>query len=168
MPHPLVQQLRFTRTEFTRGLAGVTDAEARQRFQPMNSIGWVIGHLAGQEQRYWLTRMQGYTLLPELEKTAGSGQPASTPPLDEMWAAWHAIVSAVDPYLDTFTTETLQQAMVEHGKPTIYSIGTMLQRQIYHYWVHLGESLAIRQLLGHKELPEFVGDIHSQAPYQPA
>src|SRR5438105_8640056 len=36
MTHPLVQQLRFTRSEFKRGLDGVTDAEARQRFMPMN------------------------------------------------------------------------------------------------------------------------------------
>ena len=34
MPHPLVLQLRFTRSEFKRALEGVTDAEARKRFMP--------------------------------------------------------------------------------------------------------------------------------------
>ena len=36
----------------------------------------------------------------------------------------------------------------------------------YHYWFHLGEAYAIRQLLGHRDLPEFVGDM-SGAVYQP-
>jgi hypothetical protein len=36
----------------------------------------------------------------------------------------------------------------------------------YHYWFHLGEAFAIRQLLGHRDLPEFVGDM-SEAVYRP-
>jgi hypothetical protein len=38
-------------------------------------------------------------------------------------------------------------------------VGTLLLRNIYHYWFHLGEAHAIRQLLGHTDLPEFVGDM---------
>lgn len=33
----------------------------------------------------------------------------------------------------------------------------MLLRTIYHYWFHTGEAAAVRQLLGHSSLPEFVG-----------
>jgi hypothetical protein len=40
-------------------------------------------------------------------------------------------------------------------------------RTIYHYWYHLGEALAIRQVLGHTDLPDFVGNIDDEAPYQP-
>jgi hypothetical protein len=36
----------------------------------------------------------------------------------------------------------------------------------YHYWDHLGEAMAVRQLLGHPDLPTFVGDI-DKAPYRP-
>ena len=39
------------------------------------------------------------------------------------------------------------------------SIGTMLLRNTYHYWYHLGEASAIRQMLGHSGLPEFVGNM---------
>ena len=28
-----------------------------------------------------------------------------------------------------------------------------------HYWYHTGENMAIRRVLGHMELPEFVGNI---------
>jgi hypothetical protein len=56
MTHPLVEQLRFTRSEFARGLVGLSQDDAMKRIQPMNAISWMIGHLAWQEQRYWLTR----------------------------------------------------------------------------------------------------------------
>lgn len=42
MPHPLVMQLWFTRSQFRRGLAGVTVAEAHQPFLTMNSISWIV------------------------------------------------------------------------------------------------------------------------------
>lgn len=167
MTHPLVLQLRFTRSEFKRGLAGLTDAEARRRFLPLNCISWNIGHLAWQEQRYWLTRLQGQILLPHLNEQVGYDQPACTPALDEMWSAWHTIIAAADPFLDTLTTARLQEPIFVDGQRVEYTAGSLLQRVIYHYWYHTGENLAIRQMLGHTGLPEFVGDIDTEAPYLP-
>jgi hypothetical protein len=34
MVHPLVEQLRFARSEFMRGIEGVTDEEGQRRFLP--------------------------------------------------------------------------------------------------------------------------------------
>jgi DinB superfamily len=168
MPHPLVIQLHFTRKEFVRALKNVTDEEARRHFEPMNCMSWIIGHLAWHEQMYWLTRAQGITPVPEVNALA-TGQPASTPPLDEMWQAWQTITQAADPYLDTLTSAILNTHMMRRDKDVPYkeSIGTQLRRLTYHYWYHTGESQAIRQLLGHQDLPVFVGDIHEQAPYIP-
>jgi hypothetical protein len=42
-----------------------------------------------------------------------------------------------------------------------------MQRLIYHYWYHIGETQAIRQMLGNKNLAEYVGDIEKEAPYRP-
>ena len=50
MVHPLVEQLRFTRSEWLRGLKDVTAEEAARRFEPINPIAWMVGHLAWQEQ----------------------------------------------------------------------------------------------------------------------
>jgi hypothetical protein len=36
----------------------------------------------------------------------------------------------------------------------------------YHYWFHCGEAHAIRQMLGHTDLPQFVGDM-SEALHRP-
>ena len=167
MIHPLVAQLRFTRSEWLRALAGISDVDARRRILPMNCISWNIGHLAWQEQRYWLQRAQGQTALPALHELFAYGAPASTPPLDEMWEAWHTIVQRVDPFLDTLTTEKLQAPFVWEGAPGPYRLGSLLQRVIYHYWYHTGENMAIRQMLGHTDLPDFVGDIDGEAPYRP-
>ena len=165
MPHPLILQLRFTRSEFRRGLEGLSDADARRRLLPMNCISWNIGHLAWQEQRYWLTRLQGQTPLPHLNELVGYGQPACTPPLAEMWQAWQTITRLADPFLDTLTTEKLLEIHYLEDQQIEFTAGTLLQRVIYHYWYHTGENMAIRQMLGHTDLAEFVGDIDTEAPY---
>ncbi|MGE5138998.1 MAG: DinB family protein [Rudaea sp.] len=167
MPHPLVAQLQFARSEFQRGLEGVTEEEACRRFLPMNCISWNVGHLAWQEQRYWLTHMQSRILIPALNELVAYGRPATTPPLGEMWSAWETVTRAADEYLDGLTTQGLQEPYIYDGKPAAFAIGSRLLRVIYHYWYHNGENLAIRQLLGHTDLPEFVGDIEELAPYRP-
>jgi hypothetical protein len=168
MPHPLISQLYFARKEFVRGLEGVTAEDACKRFLPMNCLSWNVGHLAWQEQRYWLTHMQGITLIPELNELVGYGRPASTPPLDEMWSAWHTVTRAADEFLDALTPETILQPYIYNGEITQYPVGSRIQRVLYHYWYHTGENAAIRQMLGHTDLPQFVGDIEDEAPFRPA
>jgi hypothetical protein len=166
MTHPLVTQLRFARSEFLRCLDGISAEDARHRFEPMNCISWMIGHLANQEHRYWVMAAQGKTLVPELNDLVGFGKPASTPPLDEMWKTWQTVTAAADIYLNTVTSDTLQTHFDWQGKPFPESAGTLLQRNIYHYWFHIGEAHAVRQMLQHPDLPQFVGDM-SNAIYQP-
>ncbi len=167
MPHPLVLQLRFTRSEFARGLRGVTAADARVRLGPMNCLSWNVGHLAWQEQRYFLTIGQGETPYPEIASRFASGGPASTPELAKVLAAWRSITEAADPWLDSLTVARLQEHPIRDGQPLPRIFGDLLQRTIYHYWYHTGENLAIRQQLGHKRLPQFVGSIDDHAPYRP-
>jgi hypothetical protein len=167
MTHPLVDQLRFTRSEYRRNLEGVTNEDAAKRFMPMNCIAWNVGHLAWHEQRYFVTYPSGKVLIPDLNKLFAYGAPASTPNLDEMWAAWMTVTAAADPWLDTLTVAKLQEHVTINGKPGTKIWGAMLQRVIYHYWYHLGENAAIRQNLGHTNLPQFVGDIDTLAPYRP-
>ena len=162
--HLLVTQLRFTRSELIRCLEGVTEDEARKRFEPMNSISWIVGHLADQENLYWVRMAQGIKILPDLKDLVGFGRPPSTPPLDEMWSAWREITSTADRYLDAVSTEVLDTYFEMGGKPIKENVGTLLMRNIYHYWFHTGEAYAIRQFLGHRDLPDFVGNM-SQAAY---
>jgi hypothetical protein len=167
MTHPMVNQLRFTRSEFLRAIKGVGEEDACRRILPMNCISWNVGHLAWQEQRYFLHYGQGRMLLPEIDRHFAYGAPASTPSLKEMVAAWKTITQAADPWLDELTPAKLGENATSQGKPIERRYGDLLQRVIYHYWYHIGENMAIRQQLGHGRLPVFVGNIDHKAPYQP-
>jgi uncharacterized damage-inducible protein DinB len=163
MTHALVTQLRFARNELLRGLEGVSAEEAQRRFLPMNCISWTVGHLADHEHRYWLGLAQGKDIAPELNDLVGYGKPASTPPWDEMLDTWHKITAATDEYLDSLTAKDLEQHYIWKDKKLKEDIGTMLMRVIFHYWYHIGEIQAIRQNLGHTNLPDFVGDMSNVA-----
>lgn len=179
MPHSLVTQLRFARSEFVRCLEGVSDEDARHRIMPMNCISWIVGHMAAQEQYYFVFFPQGAVPHPQLNKLVGFGQPASKPPLAEMWQAWHDITAAADTFLDQVSDEQLpthleqsitafedslfgtatKQMLAQRSVRSGESVGTRILRVTFHYFFHTGEAHAIRQQLGHPDLPYFVGDM---------
>ena len=167
MVHPLVEQLRFTRAEWLRGLEGVSDEDGARHFGPMNCISWTVGHLAWQEQRYFLERSQGKVLFPEVNRTYAYGAPMCTPALSDTLRIWHDVIRANTPYLEALTTTALQEELPLEGRPVGQSIGSAMRRMTYHYWYHIGEIQGIRQMLGHTSLPEYVGDIEILAPYRP-
>ena len=164
--HPLVDQLWFTRREFLRGIRGVGADDAAVRLGPMNCIAWNVGHLAWQEQRYFVTIAQDRTPRPDIADRFAVGGPASQPVLDEVIAAWREITAEADVWLATVTTEALLER-AGAARPAARDLaGNRLQRTIYHYWYHLGENQAIRQQLGHGRLPQFVGNIDDEAPFR--
>jgi hypothetical protein len=132
----IVNQLKFTRSEFRKGFTGVSEEEGARRFLPINSIGWMVGHLAWHEQLYWLTRVQGYTLIPELNELVAFRGPASQPSLKLMTTYWEQVTAEVDKYMDKVTLADLAANVVVDGKEWSYNQGTMLSRVIYHYWYH--------------------------------
>ena len=167
MTHPLVDQFRFTRSEFLRGLEGLTEEEGARHFGQMNCISWIVGHLAWHEQRTFLQRPQNIILFPALNEVFAYGAPMSTPSLNEMLETRGSVTKAADPYLDSLTIELLLTDLLLNGEPVGQTRGSALRRITYHYWFHTGEILAIRQMIGGKDLPEYVGDIEGEAPYRP-
>jgi len=181
MIHPLVTQLRFARSEFVRCLEGVSDEDARHRIMPMNCISWMVGHMAAQEQEYFIFFPNGSVPHPQLNVSHGYGQPATTPPLAEMWQVWQDITEAADIFLDTVTEDQLviyleqdvgsvkealfayyqvnEDMLAQEKVRSRENIGTRLLRTTYHYFFHTGEAHAVRQQLGHPDLPYFVGDM---------
>lgn len=167
MPHPLVDQFRFTRREWQRGLAGLSEEDAARHFGPMNCISWNVGHLAWHEQRYWLELAQGKLPFPNLNTLYAYQAPMSTPSYQEMLDLWQTVTRDADLFLDSLTTEGLMRDLLREGKSVGQTIGSAMRRITYHYWYHSGEIQAIRQMLGHANLPEYVGDIEEEAPYRP-
>ena len=161
MVHPLVTQLRFARSEFVRGFEDVPPGDAVRRIGAMNCLSWTVGHLASQENFLWVVMPQGRDAAPGLRERVGYGQPASTPAWEEMWNAWRAVTAAADVYLDSLTPEMLPTHLAYEGKRWWEDIGTTLLRNTYHYWFHLGEAYALREMLGHSGLPDYVGPMQS-------
>ena len=148
-------------------MRGVSDESGARHFGRMNSIGWIVGHLAWQEQRYLLHRPQGIMLRDDIQRDFTTGGPMSTPSLVATLAAWRSITKAADPFLDQLTTKKLLVDLPLNGKRSGQTQGSAIRRMTYHYWFHIGEILAIRQQLGEKRLPEYVGSIEAKAPYRP-
>ncbi len=167
MTHPLVDQFRFTRSEWLSGIEGITEEDGARHFGQMNCISWIIGHLAWHEQRSFLMRPQNIILFPKLNEVFANGAPMSTPSLKEMLETWRTVIQATEPYLDSLTTEILLTDLLLNGEVVGQTRGSALRRITYHYWLHTGEVLAIRQMVGGQDLPEYVGDIEGEAPYRP-
>ena len=72
--HPLVAQLHFTRSEFLRSIEGVSEEDAVRRIMPMNCISWYVGHLANQEQFFWVLFGQQKIVVPGLNDLVGYKQ----------------------------------------------------------------------------------------------
>ena len=166
MAHPLVDQLRFTRREWERALDGIPESDGEIRLEPMNSIGWIVFHLAWHEQLSFLTRLADATPVPAANEHGVNGEPGSTPPLSAALATWRAVVAASDPVLERLDTKGLEAWLPRTRQPNSRTVGSTVQRVIYHYWFHIGEIISIRQILKHPGVPEFVGNIDGEAPYR--
>jgi uncharacterized damage-inducible protein DinB len=165
--HPLVLQLRFTRSEFARAVSKLSEEEASKRVMPINSVSWTVGHLAWQEQRYFIYFPTGDYLIQEIQEKYAFGSPPSTPSVREMLKAWRRITKKADPWLDSLTSRDLLSMVELEGRKTNRMYGNLLQRVIYHYWYHIGENMAVRKILGCTPVGYFVGNIDGKAPYLP-
>jgi len=52
MTHPLVTQLRFSRSELQRALDGINDEDARQRFKPLRSMKLTLNTIENMSISY--------------------------------------------------------------------------------------------------------------------
>ncbi|MGB1286231.1 MAG: DinB family protein, partial [Aggregatilineales bacterium] len=111
----------------------------------------------------WCEVAQDRTVVPNV-KLCGWGEAPSSPSLATMITAWEAIIPVADVYLNTLTDADMGRFVIHRGRQYGENIGTLLLRHIYHYWYHLGEVQAIRQLLGHT-VDSYVGRMPPEAHY---
>ena len=151
--HTLVQMLYLTRKEFERNLVGLPDGDARKRVEPMNCISRIIAHVVSQHRAFFVDWPVGREIDPRYAPY-GYGNPASQPPLEEALSLLREACRDADTWLQAATKDSLQ-SKGKFTTPEGENGGTLLVRNIFHTWCHLGEISSIRQILGHK-LPEFV------------
>ena len=95
-----------------------------------------------------------------------TGQAVSVPSFAEVQAAWDRIVAGADPFLDTLTTDALERRPGHDPRLDPPIVGSQVQYVTYHYWSHIGEVSAVRQILGNTGLAEYVGDFPPEAEYR--
>jgi hypothetical protein len=91
----------------------------------------------------------------------------STPPFADSLRLWNEVTAETDPFLDTLSTDVFTSELLRDGRAVGQTYGSAMLRMTYHYWYHIGEIQATRQILGHTDLPTYVGPIESDAPYRP-
>jgi hypothetical protein len=132
----------------------------------MNSISWMLGHMAWHERLCWMRRARGIEVEPILDNVA-TGRPATTPSFSEMRAAWMRVIAEADPFLEALATADLERPLAHDPRPNAPTAGSQLQYVTYHYWSHIGEVSAVRQMLAHAGLAEYVADFPPEAEYRP-
>jgi hypothetical protein len=71
----------------------------------------------------------------------------STPSLKELLSIWRKVTKTLSGYLETLDTQGLSADLLSKGKSVGQSVGSAMHRVTYHYWYHIGEIQAVRQLL---------------------
>ena len=75
-----------------------------------------------------------------------------------MRAHWDKVTKAVDERFATLTVDDLLGDVNYFGYEYPENLGSVLQRTNNHYFFHMGEAFAIRQLLDHTGFPEVMAD----------
>jgi hypothetical protein len=109
----------------------------------MNAISWTVGHIAG----HWLGRP------PRMDRYSFGSTDPTPPSLEEARAVLTEAITATERWLPNADAERLASMPDALGGE---SVGTGIMRATLHTWFHIGEINAVRQMLGHAEIP-YVG-----------
>lgn len=159
--YSIADLITFATDEFARGLEGLTPDEAGRRMPKadgtsMNAIAWNVQHIAAHWHNAALT-LAGRPFESRYPSSDGTPPPylEALTLLQQFAAEFRSV--PIDP-------ERMTQP-VREGRPELVS--QFVARAIFHTWFHAGEVNAVRQLLGHPEIP-FVGDLKGRFATSPS
>lgn len=152
--HHLVRYVQHVRRELRRAISGMTVTDLERRLGNLNSVAWIVGHLAWQEQSYFLTS-RGQPSVAELEGY-GHGEADPDVAFPPLFAAWESVTIAADAWLNGLDDAALRQHVEGSRLFEVENIGSLLTRVIGHYYLHIGQITAVRKMLGYS-VPGFVG-----------
>lgn len=157
MTHHLVRKVKHVRQELRRAIEGLSVADMEKRVAGINSVVWIIGHLAWHEQLYWLER-RGLPLVSAQLADYGFGRtvPEHMDTFETLFAQWQKVTESSNDWLESLNTEDLRGHLKGENRSESENIGSKLMRVIGHYYLHIGQITAIRKILGYN-VPPFVG-----------
>lgn len=130
---------------------GVPVPAQRGAFDRLNSGGWIVAHIAEQEDQYWSVHAQHLEADPWLaEAHVRGGDAASQPPYAEALNALRAAFDRGTPYLEGLTGDRLGEVLrrsriLERGEQRVQDL---LLLQSTHLYALAGELAAISSLAG--------------------
>ncbi len=150
----------FALSEFQRGLEGLTEEEFQARTPKadgtqMNAISWIVGHIASHWLGVAAHVTQGDPPTGLRARFVGSNADP-TPPTQDGALRMLSDARAASEWTATADDALLSTVYRESAISREENVGTVLMRAILHTWFHAGEINAVRQMLGHAEIP-YVG-----------
>lgn len=123
----------------------------RGAFDRLNAGGWIVAHIAEQEDQYWSVHAQHLEADPWLaEAHVRYGDPASQPPYAEALSALRAAFDRGTPYLEGLTPGQLDEVVRRSRIPERgdQRVQDLLLLQGTHLYALAGELAAISSLAG--------------------
>ena len=152
----LVELLYQSWRDLDEAISGLTSADAESRYEELSRIAWTVGHVTQQVDSWFNVRFQGESPHPVLSDpmfhTGASGESAPWP---EVLAGVEEVRRRARAFLDGLAPADLDRTVaydggIEYLRPGGLRLGYALVRTAAHHFLHAGEILTIRSLLGHE------------------
>jgi hypothetical protein len=153
--------------DFDRAIAGLSAADAVDRRNGGNAIGWTVAHVTSTIDSWINVRFQG--LAPNAVIAAhGFGSSGDAADWLAIQQAVAEVRSAARPYLDALAESDLDRTLPYTGgiaflRERGFSLRYAVLRSSAHHYVHLGEVVALRARLGH-QTGDFPGSMEACLP----
>lgn len=155
-PLPPVRLLLETRKELWRVLEGLTSTAAETRLEQkgvrLNSIAWIVGHCALQQLYFFSEMATGQRVLSERWERSASGKEDAPVAYHEARALLKATCEETEGFLRALRPQQLSRIPRDAAGKSFLAgenWAELLQRAVVHTWLHIGQNIAIRRLLGH-------------------
>ena len=153
-PSILTALLHDARHEFLRAAEALPAPGRGGAIGRLNSGGWIVAHVARQDDAIWNVTLQGLDPDPWLaEQDVGYGSEPSTPPFDEALDALRRVLDRSREYIDGLRSADLAR-VVRHSaaRGVDDRLADVLARQTGHMLTHAGELSALGSLVGAPDL----------------
>ena len=153
-PPRLVRLLWDAWDELERVASAVPTPGRGRSIGRLNAGGWIVAHVAAQQDAYWCAGAQG--LEPDAwltDREVGFGAEPSVPDHAEALAAFARVRARAIPYLRSLRAADLDApAPSPDASGRAPTVGDLLARSVAHVFVHTGELTAIASLVGAPDL----------------
>jgi hypothetical protein len=142
-------------SDFDHATDGLSALDAEARHNGLSSVAWTAGHLGQQIDSWFNVRFGGGTPHPLLGQAAfRTGSSGKAPAWVEVQAAVSEVRQMAHAFLDGLAPEDMERVVVYTGgikylRATGLKQSYALMRTAAHHFLHTGEVLTLRSMLGH-------------------